>query len=435
MFFNWQIQPLTDQTSPMGSTVSLTCSPGVSISFSGPVMIQSVNVFGGQDAGIVGKKGGTQVWAYQGSGSPVWMTVTNGGNVAVDEIDFPASWNGRYTDFFIQDAAALTEAPLLTTFGMTPNPQLRAAGTPVKLNWIVRPTATVTVDNGIGDVTAYTSDGVGIYAVAPTSTTTYTLIAQDGEDSATSQVTVAGSTLPDTVGFLTFEDRSVGNLDSLYTWNTPAGVYLTWTDWAVFGDSVGGPSTPNSIYPLQFTLSSTNSIGETNNATLLFTDSSGLTPVPVMVNSFAVAIDTNNFVPPPVGWGPLRVEGRLAGVVQWTFDGSEAVQGENIVVKGSGIPIDEMDFSGQWYHYDNFALSTVSIPAAPAIQQPTAQDGLFQFAWNPVTDWADYVVYKKTTLADPWSRVGVVLPVPHGSTNTYSEPINGSGFYRILRVP
>ncbi|MGA2248013.1 MAG: hypothetical protein ABSH48_23755 [Verrucomicrobiota bacterium] len=436
MFLGWQIDSEVDVPAPSGSTVSISCEPGVSITFSAPVLIQSVAAYGGGAVEIVGKNGGAQVWVYQGSGAAAWTTVTNGANLPVTELDFPAAWNARYTDFYIQDAEAVA-APLLGAFGVSPDAKLRVNGAPVQLNWIVAPTADVTIDNGIGDVTADTINGTGFYAVDPTNTTTYTLTAEDGTNVATAKVTVTGSFLPSTVGFMTFEDLVNGtlgtSLNQLYSWNTPAGVYTTWTGWNDLGGNVGAPATPVVVFPTQWSLTSTNSTGATNNATVAFTDDTGLNPVPVMVNSFAVAIDTNAVT--ATNWGPIHVEGLLAGVVQWTFDEYEAVEGENIVTKGAGLPIDTMYCSGMFYQYDNFALSTVKLPDAVSYA-PAVQNGQFQFSWNSVANWPDYVIDQEVSLGNGWTRIGLVSPTPAGTTNTYSEPVNNSSaFYRVLRVP
>jgi hypothetical protein len=67
---------------------------------------------------------------------------------------------------------------------------------------------------------------------------------------------------------------------------------------------------------------------------------------------------------------------------------------------------------------------------------PAAQNGQFQFSWNSVADWPDYVIDQQVSLGTGWTRVGLNLPTPAGTTNTYSEPANNSSsFYRVLRVP
>lgn len=64
------------------------------------------------------------------------------------------------------------------------------AGTPATLTWEVEPGTTVTIDQGVGDVTAQTTNGKGSVAVTRELETTYTLTATKGGRSETKQVTV-----------------------------------------------------------------------------------------------------------------------------------------------------------------------------------------------------------------------------------------------------
>jgi len=260
---------------------------------------------------------------------------------------------------------------------------------------------------------------------------------QSGTNVASQQLTVQGQVLPGNVGFLTFEDLDPSKpVNSLYNWNAPAGVQLIWNNWAATGNQFNNLPTVNDVFPAQWPAQvngnvSTNNLGGTNNAILQFTDASTAVPLPVMVNSFLVWIDTNNFA----SWGPLHIEGRLAGTVQWTFDGSEAVQWANWVTKGAGIPIDEMDFQGQWYQYDDFALST-NVPAGPLkITSTAAQNGQFQFSWNSVADWANYVVFKQDGLKGGWYQSGLNAPAVAGTPSSFTDAVSSNAFYRVLRVP
>ena len=64
-------------------------------------------------------------------------------------------------------------------------------GAPVTLQWVVAPGATVTIDQGVGDVTAMTdAQGNGSIEVTPGGATTYTLTADDGVTSEQLQATV-----------------------------------------------------------------------------------------------------------------------------------------------------------------------------------------------------------------------------------------------------
>jgi hypothetical protein len=413
------------------------------LDFSSPVIIWSLDLINwsagsGSTVKVLGKLAGNLQWSFNWGTNAVvqWITLTNGAFAPVDELQFVGpDWQLYATHILISDATGAppytNPPPLISDFQASPNSRFRGLGVPVNLVWTVDPNATITLDNGIGDVTAWTTAGIGSYTVSPTNTTTYTLTSQDGANVTNAQITVLGSVLPTNVGLMTFEDQSTsGTFNPWYNWNAPTGVYMTWTGWATISDNFGAFGTPNAVYPLQWPLGSTNILGGTNNATILFQDENA-DSLPIMVNSFEFDNNTNNI---PY-WGAVHIEGRLAGVVQWTFDQSQAVQWDNEITQGSGILIDELDFTGQWYHYANFALSTGFLPT-PVLNSPTATNGQFQFSWDSVENWANYLVYQTPALGTPWSRVAVQTPTPTGATNTYSTANNNTtGFYRVMRVP
>jgi hypothetical protein len=71
---------------------------------------------------------------------------------------------------------------------------LRPGETGTTLSWVlVEPTATVTIDQGIGDVTGITTGGAGSIAITPAVTTTYTLTATLGAQTQVMTVTVVKS--------------------------------------------------------------------------------------------------------------------------------------------------------------------------------------------------------------------------------------------------
>jgi len=403
---------------------------------------------------VTGKLAGATQWVSDWGNNPAWwLTITNGAFYPVDELDFDnPDWGTRGTHILISDATGAPTPPCqqIISFGVTPDTQYRVVGAPVTLKWAVGANACIpdalTIDNGIGDVlnngSTDPTTGLGSMVISPTNATTYTLSWQQGTNVATQQVTVKAATLPGTVGFLSFEDLdpSQSDVPTLYNWNAPDGVYLTWNGWGLTADSLGFPATPVAAFPLQWPLASTNSLGETNNASLLFTDSSGSTPLPVMVNSLAVNAQQAYWAtnPPPAGWGRLVIEGKLAGVPQWTWDvENDGHDWENIVAKGAGILIDELDVAGQWYHFDNICLSTTNLTASPVLVSPGAQNGNFQFSWASVADWANYMIMGNNGLAaNGWLRVGGQTSTPTGSTNTYSKSSSGvPEFFRVLRVP
>jgi hypothetical protein len=447
---------------PAGNQGGFDCRSGSGVTFSSPVIIWSIDYCNGYwtpgaTVKVTGKLAGAVQWVFNWNASAptYWVTVTNGAFYPIDELDFVnPDWGSRATHILISDAsgAPAPPCPKIVSFGVTPDTQYRMVGSPVMLTWTVGANGCVpdslTIDNGIGDVlndgSTDQATGLGSISINPTNTTTYTLTWQQGTQTATQQVTVKGATLPTNVGFLTFEDLAgQATVPASYSWNMTAGVYPTWTGWGIAGGTVGFPSTPVDVFPLQWPLNSTNSLGETNNATLQFFQTDGVTPQPVMLNSFAVYLQQLSWAtnPPPTGWGRCVVEGKLAGVVQWTWDEmAEGHDWENTITKGAGIQVDEVDFAGQFYQYDNFCISTNNLAATPVLQSPLAQSGNFQFSWNSVADWANYVVLGNNGLAaNGWSRVGGQNSTPTGTTNTYSQSQSSSSgmpeFFRVLRVP
>ncbi len=70
-----------------------------------------------------------------------------------------------------------------------------APGGSSTLRWIADPTASLSIDQGIGNVDGNTSSGIGSIAVSPTETTTYTLSSTRGGDVETAQVTITVSNI------------------------------------------------------------------------------------------------------------------------------------------------------------------------------------------------------------------------------------------------
>lgn len=65
-----------------------------------------------------------------------------------------------------------------------------APGGTASLRWTTDPTATLSIDQGIGNVDGITSSGIGSISVSPTQNTTYTLTSTVGVDSMTAEVTI-----------------------------------------------------------------------------------------------------------------------------------------------------------------------------------------------------------------------------------------------------
>lgn len=87
-------------------------------------------------------------------------------------------WSRQLSDSEIQEifTDGIHPPVLVNRFDATPATVF--AGTPATLSWEVLPGATVSIDNGIGDVTDQTEDGVGSIEVSPEVDTVYTLSVQ-----------------------------------------------------------------------------------------------------------------------------------------------------------------------------------------------------------------------------------------------------------------
>jgi hypothetical protein len=104
-------------------------------------------------------------------------------------------------------------------------PAVRQGGT-VQLNWDASPGATLTIEPGLGDVTAQSDCGVGSATVTVNETTTYTLTVTRGDESITAQTTVtvipgvaAGWNVLDT-----FDTYTPGPIANTSRWKNPQGL-------------------------------------------------------------------------------------------------------------------------------------------------------------------------------------------------------------------
>jgi uncharacterized protein YkwD len=105
----------------------------------------------------------------------------------------PSSTYGWYwtTDFggYLDQTLGAAQAPVINSFTATPS--AITAGQAVTLSWNVSGATTVSIDNGVGDVSKGTSK-----AVSPSQTVTCTLTATNGVGSTTAMVTVTVASNP-----------------------------------------------------------------------------------------------------------------------------------------------------------------------------------------------------------------------------------------------
>ena len=103
----------------------------------------------------------------------------NGGNSGCIQID--------YASLEVDLSQIVRDKPI-TSFSS--NKSLIVPGTSASLNWLVDPTATVSIDQGVGDVSGKTIDGIGSIEIDPSVNTTYTLTSVRGNDVETAAVRV-----------------------------------------------------------------------------------------------------------------------------------------------------------------------------------------------------------------------------------------------------
>ena len=103
--------------------------------------------------------------------------------------------NGSITRTATVTIIAAPAAPIINSF--TVNPSSITTGTSSVLSWSVSNATTVTIDNGVGNVSSS-----GSHAINPATTTTYTILASNGANTITKTVTItvipSAPTLPDT---------------------------------------------------------------------------------------------------------------------------------------------------------------------------------------------------------------------------------------------
>jgi len=155
-----------------------------------------------------------------------------------------AWFTGQIDDVVVWDRALTPdEAGLLVTAVMpTPPPNLQplainafksempqvVEGDAVALRWDVSKTATqVSIDNGLGDVTATTVAGAGSVTVTPTATTTYTLTIRRGADELTAKatVTVVKGVAPNWAVLDNFDEHALGPISRTAWWSDTRGDY------------------------------------------------------------------------------------------------------------------------------------------------------------------------------------------------------------------
>src|ERR1035437_7557776 len=118
------------------------------------------------------------------------QTVSQGSHLIV--VEYYERLGGATAQVFWQNNSPVnSQAPVISSFTSTPT--ITAPGSPVTLAWNVSGATSVSIDNGVGDVTSRSN-----ITVYPVQTTTYTLTASNSSGSITAVVTVTVSSGADT---------------------------------------------------------------------------------------------------------------------------------------------------------------------------------------------------------------------------------------------
>ena len=147
-------------------------------------------------------------------------------------IDDVAVWDRALTAeeiaLVISEGVPLIEGPdlPLEVRSFFPDFPIVVAGDDVTLRWEVTKDETVTIDQGVGDVTANTVSGFGSVTVPVNETTTFTITVTRDQESVTETVTVqALSGVASGWRLLeNFETRTAGAIVGQGAWKNPAGV-------------------------------------------------------------------------------------------------------------------------------------------------------------------------------------------------------------------
>src|SRR5664280_717769 len=178
---------------------------------SGDYGMLSVLVFtGANTAAPIGASGGgrgatgviTDSYTSTASGSWGWLSYGDWAQKGVPKVPTTetvhASYNvsgARTTHIYFEVVSATAQGPSAPTISsLVASPASISSGSSSTLSWSVTgsPAPTLTLDNGVGDVSGLTSK-----AVSPTQTTTYTLTATNSQGTTSARATVT-VTAPDT---------------------------------------------------------------------------------------------------------------------------------------------------------------------------------------------------------------------------------------------
>lgn len=184
----------------------------------------------------------------------------NDANGAVEaEIDEVQIWD----EALDADAIAALSSGIMIIESFTADAEVIGAGSPLTLSWEVGQFDTLEIDNGVGDVSLLTTDGVGSIEVTPDTSTTYTLTATlDGtEETREVFVSVGEPPLIEVFGVVGADTIPVGG-EALLTWTTFGATSLNLAP--APGDVTGETETVvNPTATTVYTLSATNQFGTT----------------------------------------------------------------------------------------------------------------------------------------------------------------------------
>jgi uncharacterized protein YkwD/chitodextrinase len=276
------------------------------------------------------------------------QTLSGGTHLVTVEYYEHAGWATAHVTW--QNSTPVTQPPAILSFSATP--AAISPGATSTLSWSVNGASTVTVDNGVGDVTTLTSKGV-----SPNQTTVYTLTASNSAGSATVEATVSVTAVADT------QPPTAPTLISA----AAASATLVNLAWSASIDNVGVAgyrvfrngsllaSTPGTTY------ADTASPNTTYSYSVRAYDAAGN----ISANSNSIAVITPA---PPVTGGacPPPTSGMFTGCYynNPNLDGNPALVRMDSQINfdwGAGTPdksITSYDFSVRWQGYFDFAPGT-----------------------------------------------------------------------------
>lgn len=271
---------------------------------------------------------------------------------------------------------------------------------------------TVVYNNGVNDVTVLNYTSGASIAVAPSATTTYTLVAVT--DANTNPSDAVSGTAIVTVNNATSGSETVTTCDS-YTW---AANSTTYTTSGTYTATLVNAAGCDSIATLNLTI---NTVGTVSNVS-----STNITTTSALVTWNAIAV--------PVG-GNFTIQYRLVGAPSWTTAGTASVGATSFSFTGltqaSNYEVQvaancSAQSTGTFSAAHSFTTLTAGCGGAMVINAGTNSGNAVQITWSAVPSVSWYELRYKQSSSGTWISGGTL-------SNTYTSKfftgLNGSTSY------